>query len=325
MKALWRAILLAATGSVLFAPLALAQATQNGPYVYGPDSQVQAVAKGALKGPFTFHSKVFEGTSRLYWVYVPVGYDAKSPPNLLVWQDGHRAIRPDGSDKLPIVLDNLIAKGDIAPTLGVFVTPGNMSDAFPDVGWNNPDHRAPEYDDTDDDYARLISDEILPQVRKTYAFTDDPKRRVIGGGSSGGVAAFTVGWHKPDQFGNVISLIGSYVSIGYRPPTATTPAVFGADTYPGLIRKSPIRPLRIFIQDGSNDLDNEHGNWFLANQQMVKSIEWANANADAWKLGPHRYELKYVWGDGAHNGEHGGTMLPDILRWIWPKTDADPK
>lgn len=320
MKALWIGL-----AAMSLAMPVMAQDIVPGPYRPGPDSQVQAVAKGTLHGPYVFHSKVFEGTSRLYWVYVPVGYDANTPPNLLVWQDGHRTIRPDGSEKLPIVLDNLIASGDIPPTIGVFVTPGNMSDTFPDVGWNNPDHRAPEYDDMDDDYARLIIDEILPEVRTSWAFTDDPKRRVIGGASSGAVAAFTVGWHRPDAFGNVVSFIGSYVSIGYKPATGTTPAVFGADTYPGLIRKSPIRPLRIFLQDGSNDLDNEHGNWFLANQQMVRSIEWANAHAEEWQLGPHRYELNYVWGDGGHTGEHGGAILPDVLRWIWPKPVQDPK
>jgi hypothetical protein len=97
------------------------------------------------------------------------------------------------------------------------------------------------------------------------------------------------------------------------------PFVPGGDTYPGLIRKSKVRPLRIFIQDGSNDLDNEHGNWFLANQQMVKSLEWANANSDTWKLGPARYDLKYVWGDGSHSDQQGGSLLPDILRWMWSK------
>ena len=168
-----------------------------------------------------------------------------------------------------------------------------------------------------DDYGRMLIDELLPEVAKTYAFTSDPKKRIIGGTSSGAIAAFTVAWNHPDAFGNVISLIGSFTSIGMHPATATTPFIPGGDTYPGLIRKSKIRPLRIFMQDGSNDLDNEHGNWFLANQQMVKSIEWANANADQWKLGPARYDLKYVWGDGSHSDQHGGAMLPDILRWMW--------
>jgi Putative esterase len=288
-------------------------------YPLSKDSLVQPnVAKGRLEGPFEFHSKLFPGTVRRYWVYVPVGYKADVPPNLLVYQDGQRALNPNGSERVNVVLDNLIAKGDIAPTLGVFITPGNLSERYPDtLGMSNPDHRAEEYDAMDDTYARMVITEILPEVGKTYRFAADPKRRVIGGGSSGAIAAFTVGWTHPEAFGNIISLIGSYVSIGYRPATATTPAIFGGDTYPGLIRKSSIRPLRIFIQDGANDLDNEHGNWFLANQQMVASIKWANANAD--KLGDKgpRYDLNYVWGDGGHTGAHGGSLLPDILRWMW--------
>ncbi len=275
------------------------------------------IAHGALTGPFEFHSKLIPGTVRRYWVYVPAGYDQATPPNLLVFQDGQRATNPDGSIRIQNTLDNLIAKHEIPATLGVFVTPGNVSEHYPDtLGMSNPDHRVEEYDNLSDIYTRMLIEELLPEVAKTYAFSSDPKRRIIGGTSSGGIASFTAGWTHPEAFGNVISIIGSYTSIGMHPATATTPFVPGGDTYPGQIRKSRIRPLRIFIQDGSNDLDNEHGNWFLANQQMVKSIEWANANADKWNLGPARYDLKYVWGDGSHSDQHGGALLPDILRWI---------
>jgi hypothetical protein len=309
--------------AVLFAQPAAAQSAsaqhrQPGDYPFTADSLEQpGVAKGQLLGPYEFHSKVIAGTVRRYWIYVPVGYDPKSPPDLLLFQDGQRATNPNGSLRIPTVLDNLIAKGEIAPVLGVFVTPGNLSAHYPDdLGMSNPDHRAEEYDVLDDTYARMLIDELLPEVRKSYVFTDNPRRRIIGGTSSGAIAAFTVAWHRPDSFGNVISLIGSYTSIAYRPEKDGQPARYGGDVYPGLIRKSKIRPIRIFIQDGSNDLDNEHGNWFLANQQMVKSIAWANENADKWNLGPHRYELQYVWGDGGHSDQHGGVLLPDILRWM---------
>lgn len=309
------AILLA----MCFAMPAGAEDRKPGDYPLTADSLVQVTIKhGRLEGPFEFHSTLIPNTVRRYWIYVPAGYDARRPPNLLVFQDGQRATNPDGSLRVQNVLDNLINKRDIPATLGVFVTPGNVGEHYPEtLGMGNPDHRAPEYDALSDTYARMLIEELLPQVAKTYAFTSDPKRRVIGGTSSGAIAAFTAGWTHPEAFGNVISYIGSYTSIGYHPATATTPAVYGGDTYPGLIRKSTIRPLRIFMQDGSNDLDNEHGNWFLANQQMVKSIEWANANADQWKLGPARYDLKYVWGDGSHSDQHGGSLLPDALRWIW--------
>jgi enterochelin esterase family protein len=252
---------------------------------------------------------------------VPAKYDAKTPPNLLVFQDGQRAINPQGPLNIPVVLDNLIAKGDIPATLGVFITPGNTgTEHYPDnLGTGNPNHRAPEYDALSDAYTRMLIDEILPEVAKSYTFTDDPKKRAIGGTSSGAICAWTVAWHRPDAFGNVISMIGSYTSIGYHPATATEPMIPGGDTYPGLIRKNPIRPIRIFLQDGTNDLNNEHGNWHLANEQMVSSLQWANANADAKSIPGARYDVRYEWGDGAHSDVHGGWLLPGILRWMFGK------
>jgi enterochelin esterase family protein len=158
---------------------------------------------------------------------------------------------------------------------------------------------------------------MLPEVAKSYKFTDDPKKRAIGGTSSGAICAWTAAWRRPDAFGNVISMIGSYTSIGYHPATATQPMTPGGDTYPGLIRKNPIRPIRIFLQDGTNDLNNEHGNWHLANEQMLSSLQWANANADEKKIPGPRYDVRYEWGDGAHSDVHGGWLLPGILRWMF--------
>lgn len=290
-----------------------------GEYTFTADSIVQPKVKsGRLEGPFEFHSSVFANTVRRYWIYIPVGYKAKKPPNLLVFQDGHRAINPKGSLRVPIVLDNLIAKREIPLTLGIFVTPGNASEHYPDsLGFGNPDRRMQEYDMMNDHYARFLKDELLPEIAKKYSFSADPKRRVIGGASSGAAAAFIAAWLKPEIFGNVISIIGSYTSLGYVPATANEPMQPGADLLPGLIRKAPIRPLRIFLQDGSNDVNNEHGNWWLANQQMLSALEWANADADSKKTAGPRYDINHVWGDGFHQDLHGGTLLPDILRWIF--------
>jgi len=276
------------------------------------------VAHGKLEGPFEFHSQVFAGTVRRYWVYVPAGYDPKRPPNLLVFQDGQRATNPEGSLRIQNVLDNLIAKKAIPQTIGLFVTPGNLSERYPDtLGMSNPDHRAEEYDSLSDAYSRMLIGELMPEVAKRWRFTDDPSRRAIGGTSSGAIAAFTVAWNRPDAFRNVISFIGSYTSIGYSPATADHPMTPGGDLYPGLIRKSPIRPIRIFLQDGSNDLDNEHGNWFLANQQMLAALNWANRHADETGDKGPRYDVNHIWGEGAHSDDHGGAILPDVLRWIW--------
>ena len=297
-----------------------AEPRKPGEYPPTIDSIAQpGVAKGKLIGPLEFKSNVIAGTVRRYWIYVPVGYDAKDPPNLLVFQDGQRAIAP--TLNIPVVLDNLIAKGDIPKTIGIFITPGNTgTEHYPDnLGTGNPNHRAPEYDALSDDYSRMLIEEIMPEVSKKYAFSSDPKKRAIGGTSSGAICAWTVAWRHPDAFGNVISMIGSYTSIGYRPATTTTPAIYGGDTYPGLIRREPIRPIRIFLQDGTADLNNMFGNWHLANLQMVSALEWANANADEKKIPGPRYDVRHEWGDGAHSDVHGAWLLPGILRWMFGK------
>lgn len=290
-----------------------------GEYPFSADSLEQpGVKRGRLEGPFEFRSKIFGGTVRRYWIYVPVNYSPRNPPNLLVFQDGQRATNPQGSLRIPTVLDNLIYQGDLPPTLGLFITPGHRGAHYPqDLGMANPDHRAEEYDALNDHYGRFLIEEMLPEIKKRYVFSDKPQHRIIGGTSSGAICAFTVAWHYPEAFGNVISMIGSYTSIGYKPATADRPMQPGGDLYPGLIRKSSIRPIRIFLQAGSQDLDNEHGNWFLANQQMLLALQWVNANADNQGVAGPRYDMRYVWGDGGHSDQHGGALLPDILRWMW--------
>lgn len=302
-----------------------AEPRRPGEYPLTIDSIPQAeVKKGELIGPIEFKSKLIAGnTVRRYWIYVPVGYDRNAPPNLLVWQDAQRGLPMSQPLRLNVVLDNLIAKKEIPPTLGVFITPGQRdADKYPDnLGTGNPNNRANEYDALSDTYARMLIEELLPEVGKRYAFTSDPKKRAIGGTSSGAICSFTVAWHRPEAFGNVISFIGSYTSIGYRPATAMAGMVPGGDTYPGLIRRAAPKPVRIFLQDGSNDLNNNFGNWFLANQQMLSALQFANTTADAStdaqvKNGA-RWDVKHEWGDGAHSDAHGGWLLPGVLRWMF--------
>lgn len=290
-----------------------------GDYPLTADSLPQpGVPKGRLEGPFEFRSRHIPGTVRRYWIYVPAQYTGDTPANVLVFQDGQRATNPAGALRVPQVLENLIHKKEIPVTIGIFVTPGHRAETYPDdLGFGNPNNRAAEYDALSDTYARFIVEEMLPEVGRRYRLTDDPARRAIGGASSGAICAFTVAWHRPDQFRNVVSLIGSYVSIGYRPAQDGQPMIPGGDLYPTLIRKNPIKPIKIFLQDGSGDLDNAHGNWFLANQQMLAAFHYANRTADAKEVPGPRYAVRHEWGDGAHSDVHGGALLPDILRWIW--------
>lgn len=298
---------------------ATSPARKAGEYALTVDSLPQpGVPKGRLEGPFLFQSQVIENTVRRYWIYVPAQYNGDQAANVLVFQDGQRATNPEGSLRVPQVLENLIHKREIPVTIGIFVTPGQRGDTYPEnLGTGNPNNRAQEYDAMNDRYARFVIDELLPEVGKRFNLSTDPQRRAIGGTSSGAIAAFTVAWHRPDAFRNVISMIGSYTSIGYRPATATAPMQPGGDLYPTLIRKNAIKPLRIFLQDGSADLDNEHGNWFLANQQMLSALNYANATADRRGAEGPRYAVQHAWGDGAHSDVHGGAILPDILRWMW--------
>jgi enterochelin esterase-like enzyme len=280
--------------------------------------EIPGVPRGRLEGPLTLKSQIIPNTIRRYWIYVPAQYNSAEPANLLVFQDGQRATNPKGSLRVHQVLENLIHQKAIPVTIGVFVTPGHKGDVYPDdLEMRNPNNRAQEYDALNDAYTRMLLEELLPEVAKNYNFTNEPDRRAIGGTSSGAICAFTVAWNRPDQFRNVLSMIGSYVSIGYRPATENSPLVPGGDLYPTLIRKTPIKPLTVFLQDGINDLDNPHGNWFLANQQMLSALQWANANADTKNAPGPRYKVRHVWGEGGHSDDHGGALLPEMLRWIW--------
>lgn len=314
-----------------------------GDYPLTADSLPQpGVPRGQLEGPFEWHSKIIRGTVRRYWVYVPAQYTGATPAALLVFHDGQRALNPTGPLRVNQVLDNLIQKHDIPVTIGLFITPGNLSEHYPDnLGMGNPDNRAEEYDVLSDTYTRMLVEEFIPELKKHYRITDDPDGRVIGGTSSGAICAFTSAWERPDQFHKVISMIGSFTSIGYRPARGNQPMVPGGDFYPTLIRKNPIKPIRIFLQDGTNDLSNisdtkgfkpewtaltnEHGNWHLANEQMLSAFQFANANADRRQIEGPRYDIRYEWGDGNHSDTHGGSLLPEILRWMfrdWPKAKS---
>jgi enterochelin esterase-like enzyme/sugar lactone lactonase YvrE len=265
------------------------------PYTLGPDSQVQAgVPKGRVEGPYLFRSQVFAGTIRHYWIYVPAQYTPGTPAAVMVFQDGHKYVDVNAEYRVPVVFDNLIHQKAMPVTIGVFVNPGHYGETYPENQWRG-NNRSVEYDTPSDRYARFVIDELLPEVGKKYALTTDPEMRAISGASSGGICAFTVAWERPDAFRKVLSHIGSFTNIR------------GGHVYPALIRKSERKPLRVFLQDGSNDLDNPHGNWPLANQQMAAALKFKD------------YDYTFEYGVGAHTHFHGGAILPDSLRWLWRK------
>lgn len=284
-------------------------------YRPGPDADRRPGVPEGRVTKHTWQSRIFAGTTRDYWVYVPAQYDGSAPAAVMVFQDGAGCVKPDGTIRVPTVFDNLIHRGEMPVTVGIFINPGTFPATDPRLPGRS--NRSFEYDTLSDQYARFLLEEVLPEVGRTVRLTDDPERRAIQGNSSGGICAFTVAWERPNAFRKVVSYIGSFTSIAYRPAQDGRPMQPGGDLYPTLIRKNPIRPLRIFLQDGANDLNNSHGNWFLANQQMLSALEWANRNADEKRIEGPRYDVRHAWGDGAHNGKHGGAIFPDVMRWLW--------
>ncbi len=136
-------------------------------------------------------------------------------------------MNPTGTIRVPTVFDNLIHRGEMPVTIGIFINPGGLKDGANENA-RRRGNRSFEYDTLSDRYARFLLEEILPEVGKTYRLTDDPEGRAIQGNSSGGICAFTVAWERPDAFRKVVSYIGSFTSIAYRPaaPTARcSPAV----------------------------------------------------------------------------------------------------
>jgi enterochelin esterase-like enzyme len=283
--------------------LLLTVAPLHAEYPLTQDSQPQAgVPQGKVSQHRWTDSKIFPGTERDYWIYVPAQYDPGQPACLMVFQDGNGYVSESGHSRVPTVFDNLIQQGAMPVTIGVFINPGVVPPTQADAKPRST--RSFEYDSLGDRYARFLIDEFLPIATKDYNLVADANGRAIAGISSGGICAFTVAWERPDQFSKVISYIGSFTNIR------------GGDVYPALVRKTERKPIRVFLQEGENDLDNLHGNWPLANQQMAAALKFAG------------YDYRLEMGDGAHSGNHGGAILPDILRWLWrdyPGVEAGAK
>src|SRR5215470_5550351 len=227
-------------------------------YATPPEARKQpGTSEGKLIQQSKWTSKIFEGTTRDWWVYVPAQYKAESPACVMVFQDGQNA-----KNYIPTVFDNLIAKGNMPVTVGIFISPGTRADGKP--------NRSFEYDTLSDQYARFLLEEILPEVEKSYKLRHDAASRAISGASSGGICSFTVAWERPNEFSKVLSWVGSFTNIASGKTFRE-----GGHNYEAMVRKTlPRKPIRVFLQDGENDLDNANGNWPLANQTLAKSLAY---------------------------------------------------
>jgi enterochelin esterase family protein len=175
--------------------------------------------------------------------------------------------------------------------IGLFVDPGDRGPGLP--LWGGTDNRSVEYDSVTDAYARFLLEDLVPQLQNEYSLSSDPACRGIAGTSSGGIAAFTVAWQRPDAFSKVISFVGSFTDIR------------GGNQYPSLIRKTERKPLRVFLQSGAKDLDIVFGNWPIANQDMAAALAYRD------------YDYRFVFGEGGHSAKQGAAILPDAMRWLW--------
>jgi sugar lactone lactonase YvrE/enterochelin esterase-like enzyme len=261
-----------------------------------------AVPHGMVTPMPPWESKIFPNTTRDWWVYVPAQCKPDQPAAVMVFQDGHDYVDLKGHWRVPIVFDNLIASGDMPPTIAILIDPGHdTSKPKPQSAWKNS-NRSLEYDALGDRYARFLTEEILPEVEKQHALSHDPEMRAICGASSGAICAFTVAWEHPEAFRKVLSTIGSFTNIR------------GGNAYPSLIRKTEHKPIRIYQADTSGDLDNAFGNWPLANQQMHAALQYMG------------YDARFDFAEGyGHNSNHAGAIFPTALRWLWRKEKPTPE
>jgi enterochelin esterase family protein len=239
---------------------------------------------------------IYSRTRRDVFVHAPAGLDRARPVNLILFNDGASYLSRSGPVRAARVLDTLHALGEIPPTVAVFVDPGARR-ADGQVDWGQ---RRAEYDPLTPTYGRFLLEDLLPFVERAegLAFTADPAGRTICGISSGGICAFTVAWRFPESFGRVLSHCGSFVNIE------------GGHNYPFLVRATPRKPIRVFLQGGANDGRNVYGDWPLANQAMANALDFAG------------YDCRFAYGTGGHTLRHGGAIFAESLRWLWR---AEPK
>jgi enterochelin esterase-like enzyme len=264
---------------------------------YLPDSYAQpGVPQGKLSDKIVHTSAVYPGMETNYWIYAPAQYDPNTPAALMVWQDGEGQINRDGGSRLLNVIDNLTYQKKIPVMIQVLISPGKVGEKA---------MRSIEYDTVDDTYTKFLRQEILAEVAKLYNLRKDTYSHAIAGQSSGGICAFNAAWFHPEMFSRVLSRIGSFTSIQWHPGQ-----IDGGNVYPFKIRKENKRNIRVWLQDGANDLENDHGSWPLQNIQMANSLKMKN------------YDFHLSFGNGTHNSAHGNAEAPVALTWLW--RDYDP-
>jgi enterochelin esterase-like enzyme len=274
---------------------------------FGPDSYAQpGVTQGKLSEKMEHTSRIYPGMKSAYWIYLPAQYDPRTPAALMVWQDGHYHIERDGSAQAPPtgqppsrlqnVIDNLTYQKKIPVIVYLFIDPGTTGERA---------MRSIQYDTVSDVYPRFLRDEVMPEIYAKYNIRKDGYSRAIAGNSSGGICAFNAAWYQPDQFSRVIARIPSFTALQWQPGVQD-----GGNIYPFRVRREPKRNIRVWMQDGSEDMEAGSGSWPLQNIQM----------ANALKL--RGYDFHFSFGTGTHNHAQNNSEMPEALAWLW--RDYDP-
>jgi enterochelin esterase-like enzyme len=289
--------------------------------VFTADSYQQSgVPAGVLSEKLSHVSKIYDGMKSEYWVYVPAQYDPNKPAAVMILQDGEGYLDRNGNKPALNVIDNLIAQKKIPVMICIFINPGDIggSEGTPTYTfvkaysekWQRSlkdSMRSTLYDTVSDKYPRFLRDEILSEVAAKYNFRKDAYSRGITGLSSGGICSFNAAWQMPDEFSRVISWIGSFEGIQWKEDPANPD---GGQDYPDKILREPKRNIRVWLQDGSEDLDLRYGNWPLANLRMANALKFKE------------YDFHFSFGGGTHNSAHGAAEFPAEMIWLW--RDYDP-
>ena len=274
---------------------------------FGPDSYSQpGVPQGKLSEKMVHMSKLYEGMKSEYWVYVPAQYNPSTPAALMIWQDGHYHIERDGPLQVPPtgqppsrlqnVIDNLTSRKEIPVAIYLLIDPGTVGATA---------MRSIQYDTVSDLYPRFLRDEILPEIYARYNIRKDSYSHAIAGNSSGGICAFNAAWYMPELFSRVLMRIPSFTSIQWKPGERD-----GGNIYPFRVRKEPRRNIRVWMQDGSEDMEQATGSWPLQSIQMANSLKIRG------------YDFHFTFGTGTHNHSQSNSEMPAALTWLWRDYDA---
>ncbi|MEZ6087731.1 MAG: alpha/beta hydrolase-fold protein [Pirellulaceae bacterium] len=313
----------------------------NGKFVVGPDYSMDRdlTDQGNPKGK-SFEitmkladSEIFDGadktldsekevrTERKIFVYVPAAYVDGTAAPILVTHDG-----PSHFDLIRNALDNLTISKNVDRRLPAFILIAVQNGGNDGKG----SERGLEYDTMSDRFARFINDEVLTtvlgnaDVRAAYpkiAFTDNPWGRATMGCSSGGAAALTMGWFRPDLFRRLITYSGTFVDQQDDDAAEEADYPLGAWEYHSgmkLIQQSEKKPLRIFTHVAENDLrandpEETYHNWVMANERTAAALEAKG------------YDYRFVFSLASRHcdGNVFKHTLADTLVWMWRGYHAD--